>query len=82
MDAELRIRGFKSLVAWSWGVDTEQFQPVNKTGSFTGPLADAIASPKRPFFEYAGRVAVEKNLTAFLSLDLPGSKVVIGDGPD
>ena len=36
----------------------------------------------RPIFVYAGRVAVEKNLDAFLALDLPGTKVVIGDGPD
>lgn len=68
---ELKNRGFKNPVRWSRGVDTELFHPSEK-GLFDLP---------RPIFLYAGRVAIEKNIEAFLSLDLPGSMVVIGDGP-
>lgn len=64
--------GFRNLVIWPRGVDTELFRPRNKT----------FVSDPRPICLYAGRVAVEKNLEAFLSLDLPGTKYVIGDGPD
>jgi glycosyltransferase involved in cell wall biosynthesis len=69
--SELRRRGFRNLGMWTRGVDTELFAPQR---------AIALDLP-RPIFLTAGRVAVEKNLEAFLSLDLPGSKVVIGDGP-
>jgi glycosyltransferase involved in cell wall biosynthesis len=68
----LAARGFTRLGLWSRGVDTELFRPRAKDA-----LADA-----RPIFLYMGRVAVEKNIEAFLALDLPGTKVVIGDGPD
>jgi glycosyltransferase involved in cell wall biosynthesis len=64
-------RGFRNLRMWTRGVDTELFAPERVL-----PL-----DLPRPIFLTAGRVAVEKNLEAFLSLDLPGSKVVIGDGP-
>jgi glycosyltransferase involved in cell wall biosynthesis len=68
---ELRERGFPNLGMWTRGVDTEQFRP------------DRAIDPgfPRPIFACLGRVAVEKNLDAFLSLDLPGTKVVIGKGP-
>ncbi|HHD63490.1 MAG TPA: glycosyltransferase family 1 protein [Desulfobulbaceae bacterium] len=69
---ELNRRGFRHLVPWSRGVDTGLFRPYQED-CYNGP---------RPVFLYTGRVAVEKNLTSFLDLDLPGSKVVIGDGPD
>lgn len=68
---ELRQRDFPSVVEWSHGVDTATFRPQGK---------DFFDLP-RPIFMYVGRVAVEKNLPAFLGLDLPGSKVVVGDGP-
>jgi glycosyltransferase involved in cell wall biosynthesis len=68
---ELAARGFKRLSAWTRGVDTELFNP-----NYPVPL-----DLPRPIFMSVGRVAVEKNLEAFLSLDLPGSKVVIGVGP-
>ncbi len=69
--AELSERGFKHLGLWTRGVDTELFRPER---------AIKLDLP-RPLFVTVGRVAVEKNLEAFLSLDLPGTKVVIGDGP-
>ncbi|WP_426954632.1 glycosyltransferase family 4 protein [Muricoccus radiodurans] len=69
---ELDARGFRRLRRWSRGVDLDRFRPAPRE-----PWADL----PRPVFLYAGRVAVEKNLEAFLSLDLPGSKVVVGDGP-
>lgn len=69
---ELQERGFTNLVLWSRGVDTALFRPREK---------DFLKDP-RPIFLYAGRVAVEKNIEAFLKLDLPGTKYVIGDGPD
>src|SRR5690606_28212717 len=68
---ELERRGFDNVVAWSRGVETALFRPQR------GGLADL----PRPVFAYVGRVAVEKNIVAFLALDLPGTKVVIGDGP-
>ncbi|WP_338665402.1 glycosyltransferase family 1 protein [Pararoseomonas sp. SCSIO 73927] len=69
---ELDSRGFRHLRRWSRGVDLDRFP--------TAPR-DPWAGLPRPVFLYAGRVAVEKNIEAFLSLDLPGSKVVVGDGP-
>lgn len=68
---ELSERGFNNLGMWTRGVDTELFRPDR---------AIALEFP-RPIFICLGRVAVEKNLDAFLSLDLPGTKVVIGKGP-
>jgi glycosyltransferase involved in cell wall biosynthesis len=68
---ELGARGFRKLGFWTRGVDTELFNPHNP----------ATLDLPRPIFMTMGRVAVEKNLEAFLSLDLPGSKVVVGDGP-
>ena len=68
---ELAARGFKNLGLWTRGVDTDLFR-----------LERAIdLDLPRPIFVSVGRIAVEKNLAAFLSLDLPGSKVVIGEGP-
>lgn len=69
--ARLEERGFRNLALWPGGVDTELFRPRER---------DALRLP-RPISLYAGRVAPEKNLEAFLDLDLPGSRVVIGDGP-
>jgi glycosyltransferase involved in cell wall biosynthesis len=69
--AELRARGFQNLRLWTRGVDADLFAPDHAT---------QLDLP-RPIFLTAGRLAVEKNLDAFLSLDLPGCKVVIGDGP-
>ncbi|MDQ8728448.1 glycosyltransferase family 1 protein [Bradyrhizobium sp. LHD-71] len=69
--SELSRRGFTNLCNWTRGVDTRLFTPDRP----------AELGLPRPVFMSVGRVAVEKNLEAFLSLDLPGSKVVIGDGP-
>ena len=69
--AELAQKGFRNLAMWTRGVDTDLFTPTCR----------ADLDLPRPIFMAAGRVAVEKNLDAFLSLDLPGSKVVVGDGP-
>jgi glycosyltransferase involved in cell wall biosynthesis len=70
--AELEKRGFRNLRVWPGAVDTGLFR-------FRGK--DAISLP-RPISMYMGRVAVEKGLDDFLQLELPGTKVVIGDGPD
>jgi glycosyltransferase involved in cell wall biosynthesis len=67
---ELRGRGFRNVVLWPRGVDAGLFHP-----------RDADLGLPRPVFLSVGRVAVEKNLEAFLALDLPGTKVVVGDGP-
>ena len=72
---ELAGHGFRNISAWSRGVDTETFHP-RRPGE-----PDVFEGLARPIFLYVGRVAVEKNLEAFLDLDLPGSKVVVGDGP-
>ena len=68
---ELANRGFKNLRMWTRGVDTDLFSPER---------AIELDLP-RPRFVSVGRIAVEKNLEAFLALDLPGSKIVIGHGP-
>lgn len=67
---ELRSRGFRNVVLWPRGVDAALFHP-----------READLGLPRPVFLSVGRVAVEKNLEAFLTLDLPGTKVVVGDGP-
>jgi len=69
--AELSGRGFANLGMWTRGVDVDLFRPDR---------AIDLDLP-RPIFMTVGRVAVEKNLPAFLSLDLPGTNVVIGAGP-
>jgi glycosyltransferase involved in cell wall biosynthesis len=68
---ELTRRGFRRLARWSRGVDADLFRPDR---------AVDLGLP-RPIFLTAGRLAIEKNLAAFLSLDLPGSQVVVGEGP-
>ncbi len=70
---ELGERGFDQLKQWSRGVDLELFRPR--------PDEPPILDLPRPVFAYVGRVAVEKNIEAFLKLDLPGSKLVVGGGP-
>jgi len=71
LQQELDARGFKNLRLWSRGVDVERFKPRDK---------DWLNLP-RPVFLYVGRVAIEKSVEDFLKLDLPGSKLVVGDGP-
>jgi len=67
----LSARQFSNLAFWSRGVDAALFRPRSKD----------FLSVKRPIYLYAGRIAVEKNIAAFLSLKLPGSKFVVGAGP-
>ena len=69
---ELQSRGFTNLAAWRRGVDTDLFKPGSK---------DFLRLP-RPIAAYVGRVAVEKNIEAFLAMPWTGSKIVIGDGPE
>jgi len=69
--AELSSRGFRRPVVWGRGVDTELFHPARRT-QLPGP---------GPHLVYLGRVAVEKNIGAFLELDVPGTRWVIGGGP-
>jgi glycosyltransferase involved in cell wall biosynthesis len=69
--SELQAHGFQRIVRWSRGVDTDLFKPD------TGAMLDL----PRPIFLNVGRIAIEKNLEAFLALDLPGTKVIVGDGP-
>jgi glycosyltransferase involved in cell wall biosynthesis len=71
IENELKNRGFANIKRWTRGVDTTLFKPRDK--EFLGL--------QRPVSLYVGRVAVEKNIEAFLKLDLPGAKLVVGDGP-
>src|SRR3989338_5835590 len=71
--AQLAARGFKNLVVWPFGVDTELFRRNESSTIDTG-------LPK-PIFVYFGRIAKEKSIEEFLDAPLPGSKLVIGDGP-
>ncbi|NLS04407.1 glycosyltransferase family 1 protein [Rhizobium sp. P32RR-XVIII] len=70
---ELSEKGIRNLMPWSRGIDATQFRPAE--------LEERPFGLPRPIFMTVGRVALEKNLPAFLDLDLPGSKVVVGDGP-
>ena len=71
MRRELAGRGFSNLLPWSRGVDLQRFWPGDRQQwPWPGPI-----------FLYVGRLAVEKNVARFLALDLPGTKVVVGDGP-
>ena len=67
----LQGHGFANLCQWSHGVDLRLFEP----------MPDVDLGLPRPLFLYVGRVSYEKNLEAFLKLDLPGSKLVYGVGP-
>jgi glycosyltransferase involved in cell wall biosynthesis len=71
LEKDLRLRGFQHIRRWTRGIDTELFHAREKTA----------LNYKRPIFLYVGRVAVEKNIEEFLRLDLSGTKVVVGDGP-
>jgi glycosyltransferase involved in cell wall biosynthesis len=68
---ELAGRGFRNIMPWTLGVDTHLFRPRRQS----------VLDCKGPIFLTVARLAVEKNLEAFLRLDLPGTKVVVGDGP-
>lgn len=70
VEEDLRAKGFKRMMRWTRGVDVDLFRPRNVRYFGEGPV-----------FLYVGRVSVEKNIEAFLDLDLPGRKVVVGGGP-
>lgn len=72
MREELEQRGFTGLRTWTRGVDHSRFAPGEKTWFRDLP---------GPHLLYVGRVSVEKNVEAFLKLDVPGTKIVVGDGP-
>ncbi|MCG8493394.1 MAG: glycosyltransferase family 1 protein, partial [Sneathiellales bacterium] len=71
LQEDLESKGFKNIVRWTRGIDTDLFHPQEK----------GLQNLQRPLFMYVGRVAVEKNIESFLALDLPGTKVIVGDGP-
>ncbi len=71
IEDDLAARGFNNIARWTRGVDTELFHLRDK---------DFLDFP-RPISAFVGRVAVEKNIEAFLKLELPGTKMVVGDGP-
>ena len=71
---ELAGQGLPQTHLWSRGVDLDLFAP-------DAPLLPEMAGLPRPIQLYVGRVAVEKNIEAFLEAPVNGSKVVVGDGP-
>lgn len=72
IESVLIERGFKNCLArWTRGVDPDTYHPMDKP----------LMTWPRPISLFVGRVAIEKNLDAFLSLDIPGTKMVVGDGP-
>lgn len=74
VERTLKDYGFETpLFRLTRGVDTDIFHPGPKT------LFDSL---KRPVALFVGRVAIEKNIAAFLSMKWQGSKVVVGHGPD
>ena len=71
MRRELKQRGFRNARLWTRGVDTELFRPRGES---------VFTDLKRPIWLYVGRIAQEKNLDAFLSMSIDGTKVVVGEG--
>ena len=71
MRNELEARGFRNIVIWRRGIDLDPFLNAQR-GDLGLP---------GPIFLFVGRIAVEKNIGAFLRLKLPGTKVIVGDGP-
>jgi glycosyltransferase involved in cell wall biosynthesis len=72
VEADLVSRGFKNhFIRWSRGVNPDFYYPRDE---------DYLSLP-RPISMFVGRVAIEKNIEAFLSVDFPGTKVIVGDGP-
>lgn len=71
LQRDLMARGFRNVLPWTRGVDTNLYRP----------RPDRLFGNDGPVFLYVGRVSIEKNVEAFLSCDLPGIKVVVGDGP-
>lgn len=71
IEDDLRARGFNNIVRWTRGVDTTLFHPRDKS----------FLDFPRPISVFVGRVAIEKNIEAFLKLDIPGTKMIVGDGP-
>ena len=76
MRDELGDRGFNNVAKWSRGVDIEVFHPDKR-----GVDGGVYKGLPKPIFLNVGRISVEKNIEAFLKLDLPGTKVIVGDGP-
>ncbi len=72
LQKDLESRGFRNISPWTRGVDTELYRPG---------LEPIFNNYPRPIMLYVGRVAVEKNIEAFLKLDVPGTKVIVGGGP-
>jgi len=79
MRLELEDHGFNNVVSWTRGVDTALFHPSKRIEE--GAENDPYKGLPRPIFLNVGRVAVEKNIETFIEQDLPGSKVIIGEGP-
>ncbi|KAB0681263.1 glycosyltransferase family 4 protein [Aureimonas leprariae] len=77
LERQLGGYGFRRIRRWGRAVDTAAFRPWRDRPDFD---PDFLGLP-RPIFLYVGRVAREKNLEAFFGLDLPGTKLVVGDGP-
>jgi glycosyltransferase involved in cell wall biosynthesis len=75
LHAQLTAKGFEHLHIWQRGVNLGRFRPR------AGAVPAELACAPRPIMAYMGRVSVEKNLEAFLRLDVPGTKLVIGNGP-
>jgi len=75
LEKELAGHGFRNLHLWRRGVDLKRFHPREAPH----PQLDGLP---RPVMAYMGRLAVEKNIDAFLGLELPGTQLVIGDGPE
>lgn len=92
VDRELAAIGLRRVARWTRGVDLAAFAPIagpRLEHSGAGPrqehsgasASELVAGLARPLFLYVGRVSVEKNIEAFLRLDLPGTKIVAGSGP-
>ncbi len=73
---QLKAQGFTNIVPWTRGVDTALFKPREQS-----PCVPALDALPKPLQLYVGRVAVEKNIEAFLATSVPGTKLVVGDGP-
>ncbi|MBY0472675.1 glycosyltransferase family 1 protein [Patescibacteria group bacterium] len=73
LKAALEAEGFQHVEFWPFGVDLERFRKIS--------TPTHLPHLQKPVFTYFSRLAEEKNPQAFFDLDLPGTKLIIGDGP-
>lgn len=77
-EKELRQQGLTNVFTWPHGVDTEKFTLPTEEEKKQATIACNLENKPRPFYLFVGRITKAKNLEAFLNLDIPGTKILVG----